>query len=381
MSENRRKKTRVLFLVPSLRRAGAETQVVELVNSLDRRKFDVYLFTFEKNLDQYLRIHHERIAFFNKPRKYKLDFSILNRIADVIVREKIDIVHCTLQISLFMGCLAVVLSRKRPRPKLIAAIHTTINKSLKETLFDRMLYQWFLRACKRVIFVSHSQKEYWVAGYPFLYDKSVVIHNGVDTSYFNPSQFREDGKELRRSLGIPDDASVVSCLAGFRKEKAHHILVKAFGEVELNSYLLLAGDGETRTQIEILVQRMELTNRVKFLGEVQDVRPVLAASDVSVLASISVETFSIAMLESMSMSVPVVATHIGGLSEAVVSGKTGELVRPGSPKMLRTAIEQILNNVARHEKMKIRSRQIVIERFSKENMVSNTESFFTQISE
>ena len=73
--------------------------MVDLANSLNPHKFDTYLFTFEKMLDQYDRLDHNKIKFFNKHRKYKLDFSMVKTISDIISKEKIDIVHCTLQIS------------------------------------------------------------------------------------------------------------------------------------------------------------------------------------------------------------------------------------------------------------------------------------------
>ena len=95
--KSREDTVRVLFVVPSLRRAGAETQVVDLVNALDRSRFQVYLFTFQSALDQYCRLDHNKIAFYNKPRKYKLDCAIVKTIADVIAKERIHIVYCTLQ--------------------------------------------------------------------------------------------------------------------------------------------------------------------------------------------------------------------------------------------------------------------------------------------
>jgi glycosyltransferase involved in cell wall biosynthesis len=77
---------------------------------------------------------------------------------------------------------------------------------------------------------------------------------------------------------------------------------------------------------------------VQFLGLVADVWPVLAAADVSVLASTAVETFSIAMLESMAAALPMVASRIGGMEEAVTNGETGLLLPPGDTAALRDAL-------------------------------------------
>ena len=129
----------------------------------------------------------------------------------------------------------------KTKPALIAAIHTTINKSPKEEFYDRTLFQWLLRRCSRVIFVCKNQARYWEVKYSFLSKKSVVIYNGVDAAHFDPVPFREQGKEFRKTLSIPDDATVITCIAGFRKEKGHHILIEAFSQIKPDSYLLLAG--------------------------------------------------------------------------------------------------------------------------------------------
>ena len=374
MSKKEKDKLKVLFIVPSLSRAGAETQVVDLLNSMDNDKFDKYLFTFHKNIEQYNRLDLDNIKFYNKPRKNKLDFSIVKMIANVVDKEKIDIVHCTLTFSLLIGWLSTKLSREKPR--LIAAIHTTTHRSAKEEVFEKVFFQWLLRRCDHVIFVCKKQAKHWKAKYPFLFEKNSVIYNGVDTSYFNPSAFHFQGKKLIKSLSIPDGAPVLCCIAGFRKEKGHDDLIEAFACLGDNVFLLLAGDGERKGRIELLVKKKGLENRVKFLGNVPDVRPVLAASDISVLAS-TAETFSIAMLESMSMGVSVVATDIGGISEAIIPGETGELVSPNDPDMLFRDLQRMIENPSRCRVMGKNCREHIAKKFTIEKMVYATESLLS----
>jgi len=328
-------------------------------------------------LDQYDRLDHNKIKFFNKHRKYKLDFTMVKTISNIISKEKIDIVHCTLQISLLMGWLAIRLVKRKPI--LISAIHTTINKSLKEEFYDRILFQWLLRSCNHIVFVCENQARYWETKYSFLSEKSVVIYNGVDPAHFDPVPFRGKRKEFRKSLYILEDSTVITCIAGFRMEKGHHILVEAFSQINPDSYLLLAGDGETRRDIESLVKKKGLQKRIKFLGSLQDVRPLLAASDLSVLASTAVETFSIAMLESMSMGVPVVATNIGGLSEAIAPGKTGALVPPGNPDILGKTLSEIIHNPSLLKTMGMKCRELIINKFSKDTMVLQTENLLKKV--
>ena len=368
------KPIKVLFIVSSLSRAGAETQVVDLVNSVNNKNFLKYFLTFEKNLDQYFRIDHKNVTFFNYPRKHKYDFSIFKKIANVIDTFGIDIVHCSVQISLFFGWFALKFAKSKP--KLITAIHTTTPKNIKEVLYNTILYQWLLRDCNKIIFVCKMQYEYWKRNYPFLADKSVVIHNGVDTSYFNYDKVREKGCELRRTLSIPEDSKVICCIAGFRSEKGHDTLVKAFASLDKYNYLILAGDGPRKKEIKALVEKSGVDKRVKFLGVVQDVRPIFACSDISVLASTAVETFSMAMLESMSMKVPVIATDIGGLSESIIPGQTGDLVPIGNSNILALSIKNMLADESQMILIKNQCRKLVSRNFSVEKMALLTEQLF-----
>ena len=367
----------ILFLVPSLFRAGAEMQAVSLVNGLDVATFRKYLISYLDYLDQLPRIKTNEVEFIHVRRKSRVDLSIIRDVARIIDQKSIDLVHCTIQHAYLIGWLASLLSTRKPR--LIAAIHTTVNKSMKGELADRWLYSRALKCCDRILFVCHSQKKYWVDRYPFLDAKSTVVYNGVDPAHFNPRNFVDQGRQLRYRLGIPEKAQVICCIAGFRPEKAHEILIDAFLRLDPATFLLLAGDGMKKQAIEALVKTKNLETRIRFLGLLPDVRPVLAASDVSVLASTSVETFSMAMLESMSMEVPMVATAMGGMGEAIIPGQTGMLVRSGDALALARGITSMIGNSRGLDIVKRNCREAIIETFSETAMIKNTHKIINSL--
>ena len=360
---------RVLFVLPSLRRGGAETQVVDLVNGLDPIRFEKHLLVFESDPVLLERVDRTQVKFYHCPRKSRFDLDVARQIANVIDNEKIDLVHCSLQIALFMGWLGIRFSKRKP--PLVLAVHTTVNVSKRDDWFDKYLYQWLMRGCRKVIFVCQAQEAYWQAKFPFLRTKSQVIYNGVDTDYFDPAQFVESGQSFRQGVGIPADGRVISHIAGFRPEKGHGILIEAFERVLSacpDVYLCLAGDGVMRPSIESMVSAKGLNGRVMFLGNVSDVRPMLAGSDISVIASTAVETFSIAMLESMAMRVPMVATNVGGTAEAVRNMKTGILVEVGDAGALAEGMLFMIRHDSERVRMGNASRELVIEEFAEKNM-------------
>lgn len=374
--KNRTKKLKILCVVHSLIRAGAETQLVNLINGFDVEQMQKYLFTYESCLDQIGDVDQRNVTCINVARRHKYDLEPVRRMARIIDDESIDIIHCTLQFSLLLAWLARRMARKKPR--LIIALHTTKNRNIKDELQDRFIYRWFIPRCKSVVFVCHAQKQYWLERYPHLEKKSRVIYNGIDTSKFDPEPWKKKGEQLRINLSIPADALVISCIAGFRPEKGHAILIRALKKVANRPYLLLAGDGELQPEMRRLVDSLGLAEHVQFLGMLDDVRPLLAASNLSLLPS-KTETFSMAMLESMSMQTPVLASDVGGLSEAITPGETGFLVAPGDEEALSKILSDIADEKYNMENMGHKSREVVMVNFSYDQMIRDTENLLLNV--
>ena len=367
------KPTKVLFVLPSLVRGGAEVQVVNLANGLSAHQFDTYLVTFEKHLDQKDRIDSRQVKFSHFMRKSKFDVSPAFEIARLIDKHEIDVVHCSLQIALLIGWLSIRCSKRKP--KLILALHTTLNRNFKNEAFDKLLYQWLMRDCVKVICVCRAQEHHWHKRFPFLIGKTCVVYNGVDTKSFDPEAHQPKKTKFRQRIGIPAQAKVICHVAGFRPEKGHAILLDAFRRVAQrcsDAYLIFVGDGALRPEIEERARASNLLDRIRFLGNLVDVRPALADSDCSVLPS-TAESFSIAMLESLAMGVPIVATNIGGTAEAVADHQTGLLVPAGDPVALSDALYYLIDHDEERRVMGIAGRNLVVSRFSSAKMIRETE--------
>jgi glycosyltransferase involved in cell wall biosynthesis len=366
----------VLFVLQSLRRAGAQMQTVAMANGIDNAMFRKHLYTFEPLMDLRSAIHPE-VRFENRNRRRKVDFGLISNLANYIEEHRIDIVYCTLQYALFVAWMTRLFTRRRPL--FVAAIHTTLNRDLKSEFKDRILYEKLLKRCARVVFVCRKQKEYWTEKFPALKSNARVIYNGVDLAHFHPSRDNGEGAAMRAALNIPEDGFVLSCIAGLRPEKGHSHLIRALALAADDVFLLIAGDGPLKEQLQVDVLAGGLKGRVFFLGPVLDVRPVLMASDLSILASTAVETFSMAMLESMAMSRPVIATDLGGMSEAVEHGTTGILIPPGDAEAMAKAIHELTQDRDRVVEMGHRARMVVEERFSEQAMIRENESMLLSL--
>ncbi len=363
---------RILFVVPQLFRAGAETQLVVLVNRLSAETFDKHLLSYRAGDDLKDDINAEEVTLHLMQRESRLDFDVVRGIGRLIDELEIDVVHCTLQNALLYGYLGIRSAKRKPR--LVVSIHSTRNANRFLDFADYLVYRPLMKRCDRIWFVSSGQADLWARKMPFVANKAVTIHNGVDLERFDPDSFTRAAQEFRESLGISPGEPVLCSIAGLRPEKLHSVLVDAIAEVRdggVECRLLLAGAGPLEHELKAQVRRLGLDHAVNFLGPLPDVRTVLAASQCKVLVS-AAETFSMAMLEAMAMKTPVITTTVGGAREAIDDGLTGFLVDPGDAMALARKIRTALGDTEQLERIGNAARRTVEQRFSVDKMVAQS---------
>lgn len=359
-----------LIVVPSLILAGAEMQAVNLANGLAARGHSTHFCCFGPPFDLRDRLSAD-VEYHLVSRSSKFDLSVISRLARIIDSNDIDIVLGVMEFATLIAWLAA--SRSGGKPPVLAAIHTTVQRGLKQDVQDRLIYRGMLRRLPAVVFVCEHQRTYWVQKFPELAPLSAVVHNGVDPAHFRRDDFREQAAQLRTALGIADDTVLFAHIAAFRPEKGHKLLIDVFSQLDGDACLVFAGDGELRPVMEAHVATAGLKERTRFLGNIADVRPLIAASNATVLASTAVETFSMAMLESMAMGVPMIAPHIGGLPEAIIHGDTGLLFAVGDSPALARCLQQVLDKPEDAARMGRSAEHKVTQRFTDDAMVKGTE--------
>lgn len=167
-----------------------------------------------------------------------------------------------------------------------------------------------------------------------------VIHNGVDTESFCPGNRRD---EIKRKLGIPFDTHLLMSVGRLVGWKGLHIIIDMLPSLESVHYIV-AGDGPERLALHRRAERLGVSNRVHFLGEVahKDLPELLRQADLFVQPSIGEEAFGISVVEAMACAIPVAASRNGGLTEIVVDGKTGLLLPAGDSVAWKAAVDALL---------------------------------------
>jgi FkbM family methyltransferase len=177
----------------------------------------------------------------------------------------------------------------------------------------------------------------------------------------------------RASLGLDEDGEAVVTVGRLAYEKGHDVLIAAaarLADERPRAQILIAGEGAGRASLQRLIDEAGLQDRVRLIGQAQDVGQLLRAADVFAFPSRR-EGTPFALMEAMSAGVPVVAADFGGVDEIVDSGENGIVVPQDDPAALADAIDGLLRDPVRAGSFAERARERA-EQFSEAAMLRST---------
>lgn len=336
-------KNKLLFLISDLGYGGAETQTILLVNGLAEKGYQVMIIAIQDVLDLKDKLNASvRVETLNN-KKY-MDFAAYRKLQKLYAEFMPDYFFMVDLYPLFYGYL--LLRGNTPPVYTLAVVHNTVPRGKKEELKNHY-YKHMLNMLDQIIFVSYNQREYWMHRYRISKAKSVVIQNGVDMQWYQSYNGKMMRDSIIKPLGWLDNPIVLVMNACLRSEKKHEDMLEALYRLRRdgeNVTLLVVGDGAQRPFLEEKIRELGLEHSVYITGFVKDVRPFLQAADISVLTSVSVETLSMAAIESMAMGKPLVLSDIGGASELVEDGCNGYLYPPGDVDALYQVIKKMIHD-------------------------------------
>lgn len=360
-----------IFLLGTLEIGGSETKFVRLANRLRASGMPVHIAYLRPPdalldmIDGVPTIHLEQTGKWSQ-RAYR-------NLRDYVQKHSIrSIVNVNLYPLTYSVPLTVF--NKRAGITNIVSINTSEIRSRRDRAF-MLLYGRLLRSVDKLVFGSTLQMESWVSEFRLPARRSAVLYNGVDGQYFSSTAISRARIQVREELGIPSDAFVIACVSQFRPEKGQKNLIRAVGELQdkhdLRPFVLLVGDGAERQAIADRVNASRLNGRVIFAGAVPDVRPYLEASDLFVLPSTAVETFSNAALEAAAMGVPAVISDLGGAREMFPESSSGVVYRRNSVKELSTILAAKVRAGQPAQEMRAAVRKEILDRFDVRRMTDD----------
>ncbi|MDR3507378.1 MAG: glycosyltransferase [Caulobacteraceae bacterium] len=297
-------------------------------------------------------------------------------LARVLDEERPDLIVTVNQIATVAIRAALTLSRVRCPT--VVVFHSTDVKNVAGWIRTApfMPATWLASA---LVYISVNQQKIWL-GRGLRARRVELIRNGIEVERFTPPD-AAGRRAARERLGFADGDYVIGLSAVFRYEKNHQQLVEAVAALRaagVPTRAVLVGDGPKRPAIEQLVHDLGLGDYVLFAGMQPDVRPYLAAMDVGVICSTSIETLSLSALECMASGAPMVMSDIGGASEIIEDGVNGFLFPAGDTPALVDRLTRCAEPALR-ERLGLGALRTVREHFSYEVMTRRYAELFEDL--
>jgi glycosyltransferase involved in cell wall biosynthesis len=361
---------RILHIIPTLDRSGAEKQLVLLAASLPHQGFDVHVCALSRGgpLAADLQLAGIPLAFVDKQWKY--DPAAWWRLRRHIQRLKPDLVQTWLFAANAYGRTA---ARSAGTPRIVASERCVDRwKSWHHLALDRRL----ARHSDAIIVNSRGVEEFYRQhGLPA--DKLRLIYNGIGPAVADVGT----RQELLDELKLPAGTRVIGAVGRLWPQKRLKDLIWATDLLHVirdDVHLLVIGEGPQRKVLERYARLCHIAEHVHFLGMRHDVPRLLPHFDVLWLAS-SYEGLPNVIMEAMACGVPVAASNIWGNRELVLHGRTGYLVSLGDRAGYARYAQKILEDSQLARQLGDEARRRIASEFSVEKMVERHAALYREL--
>ncbi len=373
--------TTVLHIIKATRFSGAERHLLILLPALRQRRIDARLIVLtepDKPMDDIAAAADAvGVPLRRMTIRRGLDLSTVPRLAAEIRAQQPDIVHTHLIHADVFGFLA---ARQAGVQHVISTRHN--DDSFRRRWPLRLLHAWLWRRISAGVVISRALGEF-VRQVEFAPPERVhVIHYGMANPRPSALDVELARRQLRLDLGhLPYETQLIGIASRLIEQKGIPYALEAFQQIAEefpNAHLVIAGDGDQRSALEVQVQTMLLGDRVHFLGWRSDLQSVLRGLDVLLMPSLW-EGFGLTLLEAMGARVPVVASHVSAIPEIVVHQETGFLVAPRDPEAIAYALRLLLADPLLRKHMGLNGEDRLETHFSLERMADQTAALYTRV--
>jgi L-malate glycosyltransferase len=145
---------------------------------------------------------------------------------------------------------------------------------------------------------------------------------------------------VRAELQVPASHLLLVTVTRLVPQKALHVLLDSLARLPEHFEMAVVGEGRLADQLKGQAERLQISDRVRWLGWRKDIGDLIAAADVFALSSVW-EAVALAAQESVQLGTPVVSTDVGGMSELITDGWSGRLVPAGDAEALASALAEV----------------------------------------
>jgi glycosyltransferase involved in cell wall biosynthesis len=321
---------------------------------------------------------NEKLAFYRVPLKTSQEFGpkvfkAVRELTAYLEKEPVDIIHAHTRVA---QVVADRLSRRLKIP------YVTTWHGIYKMRLGRRLYP-----CTGAVAIAisgiverHLRDDFHLSA-----DRVCLVYNGIRTARYVTLPVDETVvQEYRSRWNIPQGCPVIGSMGRLAagEVKGFDLLLAAACLAKKtipNIHVLIVGDGPRRPFLEDVAERLGILSQVHFVGGVEDVRIPLSLMDVFVFPSRWPEAFGLTLIEAMAAGKPVIATHMGAVSEILRDGQDGILVPAEDIRSLAENVIKLLKDTPLAHAMGQQARLSAQNRFDVERTVAGVEAVYRRV--
>lgn len=314
-------------------------------------------------IEQKVRVY--RFSSFEWPTYEDLRIAFLPFIPmrKLLKRFDPDVIH--IHSPVILGNIAQILSGGLRKP-VVATNHylplnmsrTLTNDPILGKPFSTVSYSYLVHFCNRCEYVTSPTE----TALNLLYEHGLraparAISNGIDLHKFSPGSKDE---RLRQRLGLPADRPLLLSVNRLSQEKRIDVMIEAIARMREQMHLAIASNGPAEAELRAIVDELGVTDRVSFLGFVNeaDLVPLYRLADVFGIAS-EADLQSLTTMNAMACGLPVVAANACALPELVHHRENGFLFEPGKSEEMARYLDLLVQNTGLRQTLGAQSLEII----------------------
>lgn len=370
---------KILFFIPTLTGRGAEKVLVNLVNNIDKTKFDVTVMTLFnvgvniKNLDESIEYKY----VFNKLfRGNKHLFKVFKpkQLFNFMIKDTYDVIISYLEgptTRIVSGC-------NNKNTKIVNWVHNEFHNTyrLKSSYRNEKEMKKCYEKYDSTIFVAESAKKAFEKTMPSVMSNLKVLYNTVDTDLIKSKSL-----EKINDLSYEGDKINLISVGKFTHQKGYERLLKVISKLvnedNMNIHLYLLGNGDQENKYKEIILENNIKDNVTLLGFKSNPYKYVKNADLFVCSSYY-EGYSTAVTESIIVGTPVITTLCSGMEEML--GRNGEygMIVENSDIELYNGLKLLLNNPELIHELKVKA-DSRSEFFNMINTVKSVEDFIESL--
>jgi len=354
----------VLQILPELNVGGVETGTLDLARHLAKLGHKAVVVSaggpMVKDIQAAGALHYQLPVH---KKSLWMMFKLVPALAEIIKKEKIDIVHARSRVPAWIAYFAC----RRTKTVFITTCHG---------YYSKHPFSYVMGWSKRVIALSNIIARHMIEDFDVPVERVRIIARSVDAARFN-YQNPDEKRKVEFNIGI---------IGRITPLKGHLHFIKAMAKVARSIPRLkiwIVGDAPShkqayKEQVQVLVKRLGLWHCTEFLGVQRNIPEIMSQLDLVVLATTTHEAFGRVIIEAQAAGVPVVATEVGGVVDIIENNVNGLLVPAQDSTAMSEAVLRIYKDKAFARQLAENAYKKVLEKYNVELMVKNTLAVYAE---